>query len=423
MTRPIGPTRRIILAGAAASAAATLARPALAQTPAHVVVIGGGFAGATCARFLQRDGISVTLVEPNANYISCAYSNAVLGGLRDISQQTFSYGAIEKQGVRLVRQAAAGIDGASRQVRLADGTALAFDRLVLAPGIDVNFDAMPGYDQAASEIMPHAWKAGPQTLLLKAQLEAMADGGTVVISVPANPYRCPPGPYERASMIAWYLKQHKPRSKILILDAKDNFSKQGLFTAAWKEFYGPMIEWVGLSGGGKVTSIKAKEKIFVTEFGEHRADVGNVIPPQRAGHIALSSGIADQTGWCPIDPVTFESKLQPGVHVIGDACIGGGMPKSAFSANAQAKACAQAVGLMLRGREVSSPKLINTCYSLITPDYAISVAGVYAPNRGLLADIQGAGGVSPANAPASVRAAEAAYAEGWYKTIAHEVFG
>jgi NADPH-dependent 2,4-dienoyl-CoA reductase/sulfur reductase-like enzyme len=224
-------------------------------------------------------------------------------------------------------------------------------------------------------------------------------------------------------MIAWYLKQRKPRSKILILDAKDNFSKQGLFTAAWKEIYGPMIEWVGLSGGGKVTSIKPKEKIFVTEFGEHRADVGNVIPPQRAGHIALSSGIADQTGWCPIDPVTFESKLQPGVHVIGDACIGGGMPKSAFSANAQAKACAQAVSLMLRGREVSSPKLINTCYSLITPDYAISVAGVYAPNRGLLADIQGAGGVSPANAPATVRAAEAAYAEGWYKTIAHEVFG
>ncbi len=420
--RDTHPSRRKILVGAA-TAAASLAAPALAQAPAQVVVIGGGYAGATCARFLQREGVSVTLVEPAATYMSCPFSNAVIAGLRDMSQQTFTYDAIVAQGVRLSRQAATRIDRDARRVTLADGATLAYDRLVLAPGIDMNFTALPGYDQAASEILPHAWKAGPQTLLLRQQLEAMDNGGTVVISAPANPFRCPPGPYERASLIAWYLKTHKPKSKLIILDAKDAFSKQGLFTAAWKEIYGDMVEWVGLSGGGKVVEVKAAEKIFVTEFGEHRADVGNVIPPQRAGRIAIESGIADATGWCPIDPVTFESRAQAGVHVIGDAAVAGGMPKSAFAANAQAKACAQAIALMLRGRQAPEPKLINTCYSLVTPDYGISVAGVYAPAKGLLTDIAGAGGVSPAHAPASVRAAEAAYAEGWYTTITAEVFG
>lgn len=416
------PSRRAVIAGAAASAA-SLAAPALAQAAPQVVVIGGGYAGATCARFLQRAGVKVTLVEPAATYISCPFSNAVIAGLRDLAQQTFTYDAIEKQGVQIARQAAASIDRAGRRVTLADGAVLAYDRLVLAPGIDLNYAALPGYDEQAAEILPHAWKAGPQTLLLRRQLEAMEDGGTVVISAPANPFRCPPGPYERASLIAWYLKNHKPKSKVLILDAKDAFSKQGLFTAAWKELYGDMIEWIGLSGGGKVTEIKPGEKTFVTEFGDHKADVGNVIPPQRAGKIALDSGIADQTGWCAIDPVTFESRAQAGVHVIGDAAIAGGMPKSAFAANAQAKACAEAIVTMLQGKEAPEPKLINTCYSLVKPDYGISVAGVYSPAKGLLTDVPGAGGVSPANAPASARAAEAAYAAGWFKTITTETFG
>ena len=420
--RATHPSRRSLLVGAATTVA-SFAAPALAQARPQVVVIGGGYAGATCARFLQREGVNVTLVEPAATYVSCPFSNAVIAGLRDISQQTFTYDAIAAQGVRVARQAATKIDRDSRRVTLADGTVLAYDRLVLAPGIDMNFTALPGYDLAASELLPHAWKAGPQTLLLRRQLEAMDDGGTVVISAPANPFRCPPGPYERASLIAWYLKTHKPKSKLIILDAKDAFSKQGLFTAAWKEIYGDMVEWVGLSGGGKVVEVKPGEKTFVTEFGDHRADVGNVIPPQRAGRIAIESGIADATGWCPIDPVTFESRAQAGVHVIGDAAVAGGMPKSAFAANAQAKACAQAMALMLRGGQAPEPKLINTCYSLVAPDYGISVAGVYAPSKGLLTDIAGAGGVSPAKAPASVRAAEAAYAEGWYKTITAEVFG
>ena len=412
-------TRRTLLA----SSAAVLAAPALAQAKAKVVVIGGGFAGATAARFLQREGFDVTLIEANAQYISCPFSNAVIAGLRDLSQQTFTYAALEAQGVRVVRQMATKIDAEARRVTLADQVILDYDRLILAPGIDINFDALPGYDETASAAMPHAWKAGLQTMLLRQQIEAMPDGGTVIISAPANPFRCPPGPYERASLIAWYLKNKKPKSKLLILDAKDAFSKQSLFTAAWKEIYGDMVEWIGLSGGGKVTEVKAREKIFVTEFGEHKADVGNVIPPQRAGKIAITAGVADQTGWCPIDPVTFEAKRAPKIHVIGDAAIGGGMPKSAFAANAQAKACAYAVSALLRGDNPTEPKLINTCYSLVTPDYGISVAGVYAPAKGLLADVQGAGGVSAAGAPASVRAAEAQYAEGWFKTITREVFG
>ncbi|MDB5650450.1 MAG: cytochrome [Hyphomicrobiales bacterium] len=416
----MGPTRRSVIAGLAAGA---LAAPALAQASPSVVVIGGGFAGATCARSLHRAGVKVTLVEAQATYISCPFSNGVLAGLRELKDQSFTYDALSAEGIAIARQSATAIDREGRRVTLADGAVLPYDRLVLAPGIDVLFDALPGYNAAAAEIMPHAWKAGPQTTLLRRQLEAMEDGGTVIISAPANPFRCPPGPYERASLIAYYLKTKKPRSKLLILDAKDTFSKQGLFTAGWKELYGDMVEWVGLSAGGKVTEIQPDSKTFVTEFGSHRADVGNVIPPQRAGRIAVDSGIADQTGWCPIDPVTFEARAQTGIHVIGDAAIAGGMPKSAFAANAQAKACAQAIVLLLRGQVAPEPKLINTCYSLVAPDYGISVAGVYAPAKGLLTDVPGAGGVSPAKAPSSVRAAEATYADAWFKTITSEVFG
>jgi sulfide dehydrogenase [flavocytochrome c] flavoprotein chain len=308
-------------------------------------------------------------------------------------------------------------------VTLSDGAGLDYDRLVLAPGIDIRFDALPGYDESAAQTMPHAWKAGDQTELLRRQLEGMEDGGTVVMAAPPNPFRCPPGPYERASLIAHYLKTKKPRSKLIVLDAKDTFSKQRLFQAAWKELYPGLIEWVSLSEGGKVTSVDPATKTFVTEFGRHKAAVGNVIPPQRAGRIAEAAGVADRTGWCPIDPVTFESKLQPNIHVIGDAGIMGGMPKSAFSANAQAKVCAAAVAALLRGTQPAASKLINTCYSLVAPDYGISVAGVYSPANGQLTDVQGAGGVSPLDAPPSFRSLEATYAQAWFQTITTEVFG
>jgi NADPH-dependent 2,4-dienoyl-CoA reductase/sulfur reductase-like enzyme len=271
--------------------------------------------------------------------------------------------------------------------------------------------------------MPHAWRAGEQTMLLRRQLEAMDDGGLVVISAPTNPFRCPPGPYERASLIAHYLKTKKPKSKLIVLDAKDAFSKQRLFQAAWAELYPGLLEWVPLSKGGNVTSVDAATRTLVTDFGRHQAKVANVIPPQKAGRIAEVAGVADRTGWCPIDPVTFESRLQPGIHVIGDAAIAGAMPKSAFAANSQAKTCAAAVARLLAGGAPSAPKLINTCYSLVAPDYGISVAGVYQPSGGQFADVPGSGGVSPTDAPRATRAAEAVLAEAWFRTITAEVFG
>jgi NADPH-dependent 2,4-dienoyl-CoA reductase/sulfur reductase-like enzyme len=413
--------------GAAAIGAAALAfpRPSFAQSAARIVVVGGGFGGASCARALKQidPKLQVTLVEPNRTFTACPFSNTVIAGLRSIEQQQFTYDKIAADGVTVIAQAATKIDPQARTAGLADGTSLAYDRLVLAPGIDLRFDALPGYDEAAAAKMPHAWKAGEQTLLLRKQLEAMDDGGLVVIAAPANPYRCPPGPYERACLIAYYLKTKKPRSKLLILDAKDTFSKQRLFQNAWKELYPGLVEWISLSQGGKVNAVDSSTNTLITDFGNHTAQVANVIPPQRAGRIAGIAGVADNTGWCAIDPVTFESRSVPNIHVIGDACIAGTMPKSAFSANAQAKACAGAVATLIAGGAPAAPKLINTCYSLAAPGYGFSVAGVYHPKNGLLADVEGSGGVSPADAPRDFRASEAVYAQSWFETTTAEVFG
>jgi NADPH-dependent 2,4-dienoyl-CoA reductase/sulfur reductase-like enzyme len=411
--------------GATAVAASALPLPAFAQSAPRVVVIGGGFGGASCARALKLidPKLQVTLVEQNKTFTACPFSNNVIAGLRGIEEQQFGYDKVAAAGITVAAQAATAVDTTARTIGLADGTSLAYDRLVLSPGVDLRFDALQGYDEAAAGKMPHAWKAGEQTVLLRRQLEAMDDGGLVVISAPANPYRCPPGPYERACLIAYYLKTKKPRSKLLILDAKDTFSKQRLFQNAWKELYPDIVEWVSLSQGGKVNAVDPATNTLITDFGNHVAKVANVIPPQRAGRIAMIAGAADNTGWCAIDPVTFESRSAPNVHVIGDACLAGGMPKSAFSANAQAKACARAVATLLSGGSPAAPKLINTCYSLAAPDYGISVAGVYQPKNGLLADVEGAGGVSPADAPRDFRAREADYAQTWFATITAEVFG
>jgi sulfide dehydrogenase [flavocytochrome c] flavoprotein subunit len=407
----------------AAAGAALLPMPAVAQgAGSRVVVVGGGFAGATCARFVKRIAprINVTLVEASPKFIACPFSNGVIIGLRELSAQEFGYGKLEGEQIALNLAPATAIDAGTRTVTLSNGASVSYDRLVLAPGIDLRWDGLPGYTEAAAERMPHAWKAGEQTLLLRRQLEAMADGGTVVISAPANPFRCPPGPYERASLIAYYLKTKKPRSKLIVLDAKDVFSKQRLFQNAWKELY-PNLEWVSLSAGGKVTSVDVGAMTLVTDFARHKADVANVIPPQKAARIAEIAGVADRTGWCPIDPATFESKLQPNIHVIGDASIAGAMPKSAFAANAQAKVCAAAVAKLIGGQKPDGPKLINTCYSLVAPDYGISVANVYGPADGQIKDL--GGGVSPVDAPSATRAAEAIFANGWFKTITEEVFG
>jgi NADPH-dependent 2,4-dienoyl-CoA reductase/sulfur reductase-like enzyme len=421
-------SRREFLESAVAvtAAAALFPGPTLAQGAApRVVVIGGGFAGASCARALRKAGpkIAVTLVEPNATFTACPFSNAVITGLRELSAQQFTYEHVAADGITIARTTATAVDASARSVTLADGARLPYDRLVLAPGIDIRWGALPGYDEAAAAQMPHAWRAGEQTLLLRRQLEAMPDGGLVVVVAPGNPFRCPPGPYERASLIAHYLKTKKPRSKLIILDAKDAFSKQKLFQSAWAQLYPGLLEWVPLSRGGNVTSVDVATRTLVTDFARHKADVANVIPPQQAGRIAEVAGVADRSGWCPIDPVTFESKLQPRIHVIGDAAIAGAMPKSAFAANSQAKTCAAAVAQLVTGGTPSVPKLINTCYSLVAPDYGISVAGVYAPSNGQLADVPGAGGVSPSDAPRATRAAEAVLAEAWFRTITGDVFG
>jgi sulfide dehydrogenase [flavocytochrome c] flavoprotein subunit len=426
MTR-IRTSRRAFLAsaGAASASAAWMPRPAIAQAEPQVVVVGGGFGGASVARTLKKidPRLAVTLVEANRVFTACPFSNGVIAGMRDISAQQFSYEKMVADGVVLAPGTANLVDTQARTLIVGDGVRLRYDRLVLAPGIDIRWDGLPGYDEAAAERMPHAWKAGEQTLLLRRQLEAMEDGGLVVISAPANPFRCPPGPYERASLIAYYLKTRKPRSKLIILDAKDTFSKQRLFQNAWKELYPGLLEWVSLSNGGKVTAVEPASNTLVTDFGRHDAKVANVIPPQKAGRITELAGVADRTGWCPIDPVTFESKLVPNIHVVGDATIAGGMPKSAFTANAHAKVCADAVSKLLRGEKPEEPKLINTCYSLVAPDYGIHVAGVYRPVKGVLTDVEGAGGVSKVDAPHDVRVSEASFANGWFNTITSEVFG
>jgi sulfide dehydrogenase [flavocytochrome c] flavoprotein subunit len=415
---------RVALAATASMAVAPVRARAQRAAP-RVVVIGGGFAGASCARALRQvdPKLAVTLVEASPTFTACPFSNAVIGGLRELTAQQFTYERVAADGIGVVHGTATAVDAQARAVTLADGKRLPYDRLVLAPGIDIRWGALPGYDEAAAAQLPHAWRAGEQTLLLRRQLEAMDDGGLVVVSAPANPFRCPPGPYERASLIAHYLKTRKPRSKLIVLDAKDTFSKQRLFQAAWAELYPGLLEWVPLSKGGAVTAVEAATRTLVTDFGRHQAKVANVIPPQKAGRIAEVAGVADRSGWCPIDPVTFESTLSPGIHVIGDAAIAGAMPKSAFAANSQAKTCAAAVVRLLTGAAPAAPKLINTCYSLVAPDYGISVAGVYQPSGGQLADVPGAGGVSPAGAPRATRAAEAVLAEAWFRTITGEVFG
>jgi len=396
-----------------------------AQGRAKVVMIGGGFGGATAARTLKalQPALDVTLVEPNPVYTSCPFSNAVLANLREIDRQQFGYDGIKRAGVTVAQTSATAVDAEAKSVTLADGNRLSYDRLVMTPGIDFNWGAIAGYDEAAAQKMPHAWKAGDQTVLLRRQLQAMDDGGLVVMSAPANPFRCPPGPYERASLIAYWLKIWKPKSKLLLLDSKDAFSKQRLFQNGWAELYPGMIEWVPLSQGGKVTSVDPATLTFTTEFASHKAAVANVIPPQKAGAIAAQAGVADRTGWCPVEPVAFESTLRPGIHVLGDAAIMGGMPKSAFAANAQAKVCAAALVRLLADDKPQDPILINTCYSLMAADYGISIAGVYRPDKGQLTDIPGAGGSSPLVAVGGLRGQEALYASSWFRTITAETFG
>jgi sulfide dehydrogenase [flavocytochrome c] flavoprotein subunit len=422
-------SRRQILAGAAA-AAGSFAIPHIARAQAgagRVVVIGGGFGGATAARYIKlfSPETQVTLVERDATYITCPFSNYVLGGIRDLGSITHRRDPLQQRyGVKLVRGEATAVDTNARQVRLKDGSRLDYDRLVVAPGIELTYGGIAGYsEQAANTTMPHAWKAGPQTLLLRRQLEAMADGGTVIVAPPANPFRCPPGPYERVSMIAWYLKTHKPKSKILVLDAKDAFSKQGLFMAGWESQYPGMITWVAGKDGGKVESVDPKGMTVTAGFGREKAAVVNVIPPQTAGKIAIDAGLAEANGWCAVDPASFASRKAANVYVLGDASVAGAMPKSGTAANSQAKVVATNVVAGLRGTAAPAAVFHNTCYSLVTPDYGISVTGTYRPGPQGVAEVPNSGGVSPGNASAAQRKSEAEHTEGWYAGIIADTFG
>ena len=399
---------------------------AIAKSGGHVVVIGGGFGGASCAKYLRRiaPDVRVTLVERDSQYMTCPFSNAVLGGLYDMDYITHGYGALrEKYGARVVHDTATSIDAGGRKVTLAGGETLTYDCLVVSPGIDLQYGAIGGYDEAASRKVPHAWKAGEQTRILRSQLEAMPDGGVVIIAAPRDPFRCPPGPYERASLIAHYLKQAKPRSKILIYDAKSQFSKQPLFEQGWQALYPGMIEWIGETEGVAIEAVDAAKMTVYPTFGEPRkGDVINLIPPQKAGAIAQTAGLADENGWCPVDQETFESRIHPGIYVIGDAAIANPMPKSGFAASSQGKVCATAIAASLSGQDMPEPTYVNTCYSLVGPDYGISVAAVYRLGENGIYAVEGAGGVSPKDAGESFRLAEAQYAVGWYQSIAADTW-
>ncbi len=418
--------RRGVLAGMSAAAVSSLAAPeAFAQIRTRLVVIGGGFGGATAARRLKAllPGADVTLIEPNATYMACPFSNLVVTGLRDLGAQIFSYAELSKEGVTVARDRAIDVDAVARTVVLEGGATLSYDRLVLSPGVDLRWDALEGYDETTARRLPHAWKAGAQTALLRDQLASMENGGLVVMTVPPAPYRCPPGPYERASLIAHYLKTQKPRSKLLILDAKDNFSKMPLFMEAWAELYPDHLEWRSASEDGRVSAVSAADRTVFTDFESVQGAVVNIIPPQRAGEIAVRAGVADATGWCPVNAISFESTLQPNIHVIGDASIAAPMPKSAFAANLQAKICAIAIVRMLSGQTPQPTVLANTCYSYTGPDAAVSITGVYTNEDGSLSSVPSAGGLSPLAATDSVRAAEAAQAEGWFSAVTAEAFG
>ncbi len=426
--RPSGRRRFLkrLCAGTALTATSGLiAACSRAGDQPRVVIVGGGFGGSTCAKYLRRfdSKLAITLVEPSARYTTCPFSNTVISQLQEMDSISHDYTAHESRNIRIIHAKARDVDPDARTVILENGTELGYDRLVIAPGIDFKWENVEGMNADDAGAIPHAWKAGPQTLLLKQQLASMQDGGVVIVAPPENPFRCPPGPYERISLIAHYLKHSKPKSKILVLDAKNSFSKQALFEQAWQKLYPGMVEWVSADNGGRIDEIDVATRTLHTESGEsHKGDVVNFIPPQKAGSLADRAGLANADGWCFVDQKTFESKVHKHVYVIGDACVAGKMPKSGFAANSQGKVCAAAIVTSLRGGNLPEPSYVNTCYSLAAPDYGISVAAVYRYDRekGIY---KSGGGVSPLDADDAYRAQEARYARGWYDSITMDTFG
>ena len=427
-------TRRkfLKLTGAAtvASSALTFGSFAIGGAAKKVVVVGGGIGGATAAKYLRMmdPSIEVTLIEANKDYYTCFMSNEVLGGERSMDSIHFDYSGLKARGVNIVHDWVTAIDPGKRVVKTKGGQRFGYDRCIVSPGVDFRWDTIEGYDAQVAKKIPHAWKAGSQTVTLRKQLEAMQNGGTVLIAPPPNPFRCPPGPYERASQIAHYLKKHKPKSKIIILDPKDKFSKFGLFMDGWKRHYGygtnnSMITWINGAGGGKIESVDAKNMTVQAAVESFKADVINIIPAQKAGKIAFAAGLTNDKGWCPIDGKTFESTIHKNIHVIGDSSVAKPLPKSGYAANSEAKVCAAAIVALLGGGKAPQPSWVNTCYSIIAPGDGISVAMVYAYNDGKIIKVKGSGGLTPKEFDPEMRAREEQYAHSWFNNITADVFG
>ncbi|KUO57727.1 MAG: flavocytochrome C [Alphaproteobacteria bacterium BRH_c36] len=419
-------SRRRFMISAALSTS-TLAMPSFlrAQGKPKVVVIGGGAGGGTAARYLAKDSkgeIDVTLIEPQQAFTTCFFSNLHIGGFRTFESITHDYKTLEStHGIKVVHQMATAVDRGAKVVTLADGSKVPYDKLIVSPGISLKWDSVAGYSQEAAEVMPHAWQAGPQTQLLKSKIEAMKQGGTFVMIAPPNPYRCPPGPYERISMVAHVFKQKNPTAKIIVLDPKEKFSKQALFQEGWQKHYPGMVEWIPGSILGSIKSVDAKSGKIETELDVFKADVANVIPAQSAGGIAITAGLTNDSGFCPIVPDSMQSQIDENVYVLGDSSIAGDMPKSAFSANSQAKVCANAVRGALTGSRVFPAKFSNTCWSLIAPDDGVKVGANYegAPEK----ITKTTGFISNTGEDSALRKATYEESLGWYSGITQDIFG
>lgn len=412
--------RRAFLQAAGALSVAGCATPAASNRP-RVLVIGAGFGGATTAKYVRMwdPGISVMLVDRGTEFVSCPISNLVLGGNRTMADITRDYEGLRKYGVQILNGEAVAIDNVKKTVTFGRGSVLTYDRLVLSPGVDFLANEIEGY--AGQERILHAWRAGPQTVQLRQQLEAMPDGGVYVLSIPPAPYRCPPGPYERACQVAHYFKQAKPRSKVLVLDANpDVTSKPALFKRAWQDLYPTIVEY---RPNSKVVAVDANAMSVRTEFDTVKGDVVNVVPPQRAADIAVKAGlITHNNRWCDVDWRTMESKAQKGIHVLGDATLSAtGMPKSGHMANAHGKVCAAALVELLNGREPNpNPVMNNTCYSFVSDKEVIHVASVhqYDAGQNTIIPVKGAGGVSSARSEQ-----EGSYAWSWARNIWADMLG
>ena len=420
-----GMTRRRFLASTIGVSTALWAGPVLGQGRPRVVIIGGGAGGATAARYIAKDSkgaIDVTLVEPTRHYYSCFFSNLYLGGFRDYASLGHSYGTLAAAyGINVVHDWAVSIDRDRRTVGLAGGGSLAFDRLVLSPGIDFRPGSVRGWDLSQQNRMPHAYKAGSQTQLLKAQVAAMRKGGVYCMVAPPNPFRCPPGPYERISMVAHTLKQANPTAKILIVDPKAKFSKQGLFEEGWQRHYPGMIERVGPDFGGNKVEVRPGSMEVVIDGEVTKVDVCNVIPAQQAGRIAAVAGITNDAGWVPVVPHTMQSRADDNIHVLGDASQQGDMPKSGFSANSQAKVCAMAVRGALTGSTVFPARFSNTCWSLIETDDGVKVGASYQATDEKIAKTDGF--ISKTGESAELRKATYKESLGWYAGFSKDIFG